>query len=192
MQKRILLVEDEAIVRMDIAMLLKDAGCSVVGEAGNGEEAVELVHERQPDLIIMDIKMPKMDGLKAGRIISQKAAIPILFLTAYSQQEFINKAKDSHAVGYLVKPIAKERLIPAVEMALHQGEVVKKLQTKVDQADKRLKSRKQTEQAKGLLMKQFGYSEEAAYNKLRKISMNKQVPMAKVAVKVLEKYASKA
>ncbi|ARI76309.1 ANTAR domain-containing response regulator [Halobacillus mangrovi] len=189
MSKRILLVEDESIVRMDIALLLQDAGFNIAGEAGDGEKAIELAHELEPDLIIMDIKMPKLDGLKASKIISQKYNIPILLLTAYSQQEFIEKAKEANIVGYIVKPISEDRLIPAVEIALHQGMVSERYRVQVKEADNRLKKRKVVERAKGLLMEHFGYSDEASYKKMREISMNKQMPLEKVALKILKKYS---
>ncbi|GEN54572.1 ANTAR domain-containing response regulator [Halobacillus faecis] len=189
MGKRILLVEDESIVRMDIALLLQDSGFDIVGEAGDGEKAIELAYELQPDLIIMDIKMPKMDGLKASKVISQKFNIPILLLTAYSQQEFIEKAKEANIVGYIVKPISEDRLIPAVEIALHQGVVSERYRVKVKEADNRLKKRKVVERAKGLLMDQFGYTDEVSYKKMREISMNKQWPLEKVATKILKKYS---
>ncbi|MFG6114787.1 ANTAR domain-containing response regulator [Halobacillus sp. MO56] len=191
MNKRIVLVEDESIVRMDISMILEDAGYEVVGEAGDGERAIEVVHEKQPDLIIMDIKMPKLNGLKASKIISQKFNIPILLLTAYSQQDFIDKAKEANIVGYIVKPVSDDRLIPAVEIALHQGDVSEQYREKVKEANHRLEERKVVEKAKGILMDRFGYSEEVSYKKMRKTSMNKQVPLERVAKHIVKKYSTK-
>ncbi|WP_173915393.1 ANTAR domain-containing response regulator [Halobacillus sp. Marseille-Q1614] len=189
MSKKILLVEDESIVRMDISLMLQDAGFEVIGEAGDGEKAIELAESLKPDLIIMDIKMPKLNGLKASKIISKMFNIPILLLTAYSQQEFIEKAKEANIVGYIVKPVAENRLIPAVEIALHQGEVSERYRSEVKEADARLEARKTVERAKGLLMEEFGYSEDTSYKKLRKISMNKQWTLEKVAQQVLRKYS---
>ncbi len=182
-------MEDESIVRMDIALLLQDSGFEIVGEAGDGEKAIELAYELQPDLIIMDIKMPKMDGLKASKVISKQFNIPILLLTAYSQQEFIEKAKEANIVGYVVKPISEDRLVPAVEIALHQGVVSERYRVKVKEADNRLKKRKVVERAKGLLMEQYNCSDEVSYKKMREISMNKQWPLEKVAKKILKKYS---
>ncbi|MFC7392341.1 ANTAR domain-containing response regulator [Scopulibacillus cellulosilyticus] len=190
MGKKILLVEDESIVRMDLAFMLKDAGYDVIGEAGDGEKAIELTYKLKPDLIIMDIKMPKMNGLKASQIISDKFNIPILLLTAYSQQEFIDKAKKANIVGYLVKPVSESSLVPAVEIALNQAVKAVEYQKKIDLANQKLKNRKMIEKAKGVLMTRFNICEENAYNKMRQISMNKQVTMEKVAKHILLKYSS--
>src|SRR4051812_1471088 len=116
MKKRIIVVEDESIVRLDVSLMLKDAGYDVVAEAADGEKAIELAYSLKPDLMIMDIKMPKLNGLKASEIISNKFNIPILLLTAYSQKEYIEKAKKANILGYLVKPISEANLIPAVEI----------------------------------------------------------------------------
>lgn len=190
MTKRIVLVEDESIVRMDVKMILQDEGYDVVGEAGDGERAIELVDKLQPDLIIMDIKMPKLNGLKASKIISQKYNIPILLLTAYSQKDFIDMAKEANIVGYVVKPVSSDRLIPSVEIALHQAEVSELYRHKVKEANEQLEERKLVEKAKGLLMERFQYSEEMAFKKMRKTSMNKQVPLKRVAKHVIKKYKS--
>lgn len=185
--KRILIVDDESIVRMDLAAMLEEQGYDVVGEAGNGEEAIERAIRLVPDLIMMDIKMPVMDGLKASTILSKKLDVPILLLTAYSQQTFVERAKVRTITGYLVKPIAESQLIPAVEMALHQGEIQRSLIEESASANRKLHERKQIEQAKGILMKHSGCSEEDAYAKMRRISMEKQVPLVKVAHHVLKK-----
>ncbi|ASN04336.1 ANTAR domain-containing response regulator [Virgibacillus necropolis] len=190
MKKRIVLVEDESIARMDISLTLQDAGYEVVGQAGNGEKAIEVVHECQPDLIIMDIKMPKLNGLKASKIISQKFNIPILLLTAYSQQDFIDKAKESNIVGYIVKPVSGDRLIPSIEIALHQSEVSNQYRKEIKEAKDHLNERKVIEKAKGILMERFNYSEENAFKKIRTISMNKQVTLGRVAKHIIKKYSS--
>lgn len=190
MSKRIVLVEDESIVRMDVKMILEDAGYDVVGEAGNGEKAIEVVDQVKPDLIIMDIKMPKMNGLKASKIISQKFKTPILLLTAYSQKDFVDKAKEANIVGYIVKPVSSDRLIPAIEIALHQAEVSRHYEQKVVEADRQLQERKLIEKAKGILMERFGYTEEVSFKKMRKTSMNKQVTLEKVAKYIIKKYSN--
>lgn len=187
MAKRIMLVEDESIVRLDIAMMLKDAGFEVVAEAGDGEKAVELAYKLKPDLIIMDIKMPKLNGLKASEIIA-KFNIPIILLTAYSQREYIDKAKQANIFGYLVKPISEASLIPAVEIALKQAENTNAYKEKVEEMDEKLKNRKIVEKAKGILMEQFSMTEEVAYQKIRTLSMNKQVTLEKIAKQILVKY----
>jgi two-component system, response regulator PdtaR len=188
--KRIMIVEDESIVRLDLSMMLSDNGYEIVGEAGDGEKAVELAFALKPDLIIMDIKMPKLNGLKASEIISNKYNIPILLLTAYSQREFIDKAKKANIVGYLVKPIAESNLIPAVEIALQQAENAKMYEQKVQEMNNELKKRKIVEKAKGILMDKYNLTEDRAFKKMRTISMKKQVTLEKLAKHIIEKYGT--
>lgn len=181
MVKRILVVEDESIVLLDITIMLKDAGYDVVGHARDGEKAVELAHALQPDLVLMDIKMPKMNGLKASEVISNTFQIPVLLLTAFSQREYIDEAKRANIVGFLVKPITEANLIPAVEIALLQAANVKKYQERNAQLDETLTNRKVIEKAKGIIMKRKKVTEETAYKKLRRLSMDKQLSMETVA-----------
>lgn len=188
MKKRIMVVEDESIVRMDISLMLEDAGYRVVAQAGDGEKAVEQAFEQKPDLIIMDIKMPKLNGLKASEIISNRTGTPILLLTAYSQKEFVDKAKEANIFGYIVKPVTDSSLIPAVEIALKQAEQSSKFREKINQMENKLKSRKIIEKAKGILMRRMNLPEDAAFQKMRKISMDKQVPLEKIARRIIVKY----
>jgi response regulator NasT len=190
MKKRIMLVEDESIVRLDVAMMLEDAGYEVIAQAGDGEKAVELAFSLKPDLIIMDIKMPKLNGLKASEIISKSSHTPILLLTAYSQKEYIDKAKQANIMGYLVKPISEANLIPAVEIALRQSENANVYREQVENMNKQLMDRKMIEKAKGIIMKKLNLSEEEAFKKMRKISMNKQVTLENVAKQIILKYNS--
>jgi len=183
--KRILVVEDESIVLLDITIMLKDAGFDVVGHARNGEKAIELAHALQPDLVLMDIKMPKMNGLKASDVISNTFQIPVLLLTAFSQREYIDEAKRANIVGYLVKPITEANLIPAVEIALLQAANTKKYQERNAQLDETLTNRKVIEKAKGIIMKRKNVTEEIAYNKLRRLSMDKQLSMETVARRII-------
>lgn len=185
MDKRILVVEDESIVLLDITIMLKDAGFDVVGHARNGEKAIELAHALQPDLVLMDIKMPKMNGLKASDVISNTFRIPVLLLTAFSQREYIDEAKRANIVGYLVKPITEANLIPAVEIALLQAANTKKYQERNAQLDETLTNRKVIEKAKGIIMKRKNVTEEIAYNKLRRLSMDKQLSMETVARRII-------
>ncbi|MFA1714920.1 ANTAR domain-containing response regulator [Peribacillus frigoritolerans] len=185
MVKRILVVEDESIVLLDITIMLKDAGFDVVGHARNGEKAIELAHALQPDLVLMDIKMPKMNGLKASDVISNTFQIPVLLLTAFSQREYIDEAKRANIVGYLVKPITEANLIPAVEIALLQAANTKKYQERYAQLDETLTNRKVIEKAKGIIMKRKNVTEEIAYNKLRRLSMDKQLSMETVARRII-------
>jgi len=183
--KRILVVEDESILLLDITIMLKDAGFDVVGHARNGEKAIELAHALQPDLVLMDIKMPKMNGLKASDVISNTFQIPVLLLTAFSQREYIDEAKRANIVGYLVKPITEANLIPAVEIALLQAANTKKYQERNAQLDETLTNRKVIEKAKGIIMKRKNVTEEIAYNKLRRLSMDKQLSMETVARRII-------
>ncbi|MET1181050.1 response regulator [Peribacillus simplex] len=185
MVKRILVVEDESIVLLDITIMLKDAGFDVVGHARNGEKAIELAHALQPDLVLMDIKMPKMNGLKASDVISNTFQIPVLLLTAFSQREYIDEAKRANIVGYLVKPITEANLIPAVEIALQQAANTKKHQERNAQLDETLTNRKVIEKAKGIIMKRKNVTEEIAYNKLRRLSMDKQLSIETVARRII-------
>ncbi|MHA6259269.1 ANTAR domain-containing response regulator [Sporosarcina sp. CAU 1771] len=181
MKKRILIVEDESIIRMDLSSIFTANGYEVVGEAGDGEKAIELAFELQPDLIVMDIKMPKLDGLKASKIISGKLDVPIILLTAYSQKEFIEQAKHANVVAYLVKPVSEVNLIPAVEVAFHQAEKIQEIRDSVSAAKNELEQRKLVEKAKGLLMEKEGLSEDEAYQKIRRTSMNKHQSMLKTS-----------
>jgi two-component system, response regulator PdtaR len=187
-KKRIIVVEDESIVRLDVTIMLEDAGYEVIAQAGDGEKAVELAFSLKPDLIIMDIKMPKLNGLKASEIISKKMNTPILILTAYSQREYIDKAKQANIMGYLVKPITEANLIPAVEIALKQAENTQVYREQVENMNKQLLVRKMVEKAKGILMEKYNLPEEAAFRKMRNISMNKQVPLENVAKQIILKY----
>lgn len=187
-KKRIIVVEDESIVRLDVTIMLEDAGYEVIAQAGDGEKAVELAFSLKPDLIIMDIKMPKLNGLKASEIISKKMNTPILILTAYSQREYIDKAKQANIMGYLVKPITEANLIPAVEIALRQAENTQVYREQVENMNKQLLDRKMVEKAKGILMEKYNLPEDDAFRKMRKISMNKQVPMENVAKQIILKY----
>lgn len=184
-KKRIIVVEDESIVRLDVTIMLEDAGYEVIAQAGDGEKAVELAFALKPDLIIMDIKMPKLNGLKASEIISKKMNTPILILTAYSQREYIDKAKQANIMGYLVKPITEANLIPAVEIALRQAENTQVYREQVENMNKQLLDRKMVEKAKGILMEKYNLPEDDAFRKMRKISMNKQVPMENVAKQII-------
>jgi AmiR/NasT family two-component response regulator len=185
MKPSIVIVEDESILRMDLKEMIEEAGYRVIGEAGDGEKAIELAHQLKPDLIIMDIKMPKLNGLKASEIISKSLQLPILLLTAYSQRDFVQKAKQANIVGYLVKPITEANLIPAIEIALAQAQRITKYKQDIGSLHKRLEVRKLVEKAKGVLMSQQNLSEESAYQTMRKKSMKKQVSMEQMAHTIL-------
>ena len=185
MKKKILIVEDESIIRLDLSSIFTENGYEVVGEAGDGEKAIELAFSLQPDLIIMDIKMPKLDGLKASKIISNKMDVPIILLTAYSQKEFVEQSKYANVVAYLVKPVSEVDLIPAAEVALNQAEKVRKIRESVTLAEQQLEERKVVDKAKGLLMEKQGLSENEAYQQIRKSSMDLHQSMIKTAKSII-------
>lgn len=148
MKARLLLIEDESIFRMDMRDMLEDEGYEIIGEAGDGEKGIELAFKHKPDLIIMDIKMPKLDGLRASQIICRSLPTPILLLTAYSQREYVEKAKQSNIVSYLVKPITEASFVPAVEIALAQAKRLKQKDIQAEELRNVIQSRKEIERAK--------------------------------------------
>ncbi|QSO55041.1 response regulator [Alicyclobacillus curvatus] len=176
-----MLVDDESVVRIDMREMLLLEGYDVVAEASNGETAIEQALLHRPDLIIMDVKMPKMDGLTASRIIYQKTHIPILVLTAYNQSQLIDDAKAAGIISYLVKPVTESDLVPAIEMALAQAERLKRLADEMDKLESQLKERKFVERAKGMLMDREGLSESQAYQRIRRQAMNQQTTVAAIA-----------
>jgi AmiR/NasT family two-component response regulator len=185
-KSRIMVVDDESIIRMDIKEMLLDAGYDVVAEANSGELAIELAGIHRPDLIVMDVKMPRMNGIKASRIIQQTWQIPVVLLTAYSQTEFIEEAKNAQIVGYLVKPITENDLIPAIEIALGQSKRLHSLMGNIKKLEQKIEDQKVIEKAKGILMEVEQLNEEAAYNKIRSYSMNHQLEMVVVAHEIIQ------
>jgi response regulator NasT len=181
---RILIADDEAVVRMDLREMLEESGYEVVGEASDGERAVELGEEKKPDLAILDIKMPKMNGLEAAEKLMEKG-VATLVLTAYTDREFIDRAKEIGVLAYLVKPFNKESLIAAIEMAMARFRELQELRKEVSSLREALEVRKLVERAKGLLMKHLGISEEDAYRYLQKRSMEYRKPMKEVAEAVI-------
>ncbi|MBC7330683.1 response regulator [bacterium] len=181
---RILIADDEAVVRMDLREMLEESGYEVVGEAGDGERAVEVGEEKKPDLAILDIKMPKMNGLEAAEKLMEKG-IATLVLTAYADREFIDRAKEIGVLAYLVKPFSKESLIAAIEMAMARFRELQELRKEVSSLREALEVRKLVERAKGLLMKHLGIGEEDAYRYLQRRSMEYRKPMKEVAEAVI-------
>ncbi|WEG72785.1 ANTAR domain-containing response regulator [Vagococcus intermedius] len=178
----IIIVDDEPLTRVDLREMLEIAGYNVVGEATDGFEAIELCKKHQPDLVIMDVQMPILDGLSAGKkIMSEKMAKAILMLTAFSDETNRKKALEFGAVGYLVKPLDEKSFIPMVEMGVAKGKEVDKLQNDVTKLSEKLENRKTIEKAKGIIMKANGINEETAYQQIRKLSMDKRCPMIEVA-----------
>ncbi|MFC9539520.1 ANTAR domain-containing response regulator [Lysinibacillus sp. NPDC056959] len=151
MKKRILIAEDEPIIRMDLKMLLRKNGYEVVGEAGNGDRAIELAFKLKPDLVLMDIEMPKLNGLKASEVIGRQLDIPVLLITAYSQKEFIEKSRQDNIMGYLVKPVTEGSLIPAMMIALQQAKRTQTLKQSLHLTQAKIQKRKMIERTKGQL-----------------------------------------
>lgn len=178
---RLMVVEDESILRMDIKEMLIENGYEVVAEANSGDKAIELAATRKPDLIVMDIKMPKMNGIKASRIIYQAFQIPVLLLTAYSERDLVEEAKNAHILGYLVKPVTERDLIPAVEIALAQANRLKAMANDIKKMEEKIQDQKIIQRAKGILMEVYQVSEEQAFKMLRSYSMNHGMTMRKVA-----------
>ena len=182
MKKKIVIADDEPITRIDLREILEEANYDVVGEATDGFDAVELCKKHLPDLVLMDIKMPLLDGINAANIImKEELANSVILLTAYSGKEFIEKAKVAGVMGYLVKPIDDKSLLPAVEIALSKGKEIKKMKRDIKKANEKLEARKKIEKAKGILMRKNGMNEDEAYNKIRALSMNKRVSMKEIA-----------
>ena len=151
-ERRVLVAEDEALIRLDLVEMLREEGYQVVGEAGDGQEAVRLAEELRPDLVILDIKMPKMDGIEAASNIAGDRIAPVVILTAFSQRDLVERARDAGAMAYLVKPFAKRDLVPAIELAVSRFTEVQALEAEVNDLNERLEARKTIEKAKGLLM----------------------------------------
>lgn len=178
----IVIVDDEPITRLDIRDILTAAGYEVVGEAADGFEAIEMCKKTHPQVVIMDIQMPILDGLKAGKkIIQDRLADSIVFLSAYSDLENTEKAKKLGAVGYLVKPLDEKSLIPTIEMSMARGRETQELMNEIEKLKNKLEERKVIERAKGILVKENHISEAEAYQLIRKLSMDKRAPMGEIA-----------
>ncbi|PID54579.1 MAG: response regulator [Micrococcales bacterium] len=183
--RRVVVAEDEAIIRMDIVEILRDSGYEVVAEAGDGEAAVAAVREHKPDLVVMDVKMPVMDGITAAETISRERLAPVVMLTAFSQTELVERARDAGAMAYVVKPFSASDLLPAAEIALSRHAEITALESEVADLQERFEIRKQVERAKGLLMSAMGMSEPEAFRWIQKTSMDRRLSMREVAEVVL-------
>ncbi|WP_405151572.1 response regulator [Sphaerisporangium sp. NBC_01403] len=185
-QRRVVIAEDEALIRLDLKEMLEEEGYAVVGEAGDGESAVKLALEQRPDLVILDVKMPILDGISAAeRIVSERVA-PCLILTAFSQRDLVERARDAGAMAYLVKPFTKSDLVPAIEMAVSRHEEIAALEREVSTLGERLETRKLVERAKGLLMAEHGWTEPQAFRWIQKASMDRRMSMRQVAQAVVQ------
>jgi response regulator NasT len=178
---RIMLVDDESIIRLDLREMLKEHGHEIVGEASDGQMAIDLASQLAPDLILMDIKMPTMDGLEAVRRINQNRRIPTIMLTAYSQPELVEQAVELGVFAFLVKPIKEHDILPTIEVVLARAEEMQTLEKEVGSLKETLETRKLVEKAKGILMESYGLSEAAAFRRIQKLSMDKRKPLKEIA-----------
>ena len=183
--RRVVVAEDESLIRMDIVETLRDKGFDVVGEAGDGNKAVELAFALKPDLMVMDIKMPDLDGLSAAEKISE-LKIPVVLLTAFSQQELVTRAAEVGAMAFLVKPFSPQDLLPAIEIALSRHAQLVALETEIQDLGERLETRKLVEQAKAVLSEKMKLTEPEAFRWIQKASMDRRLSMADVSRTVLD------
>ncbi|MGP3954227.1 ANTAR domain-containing response regulator [Streptomyces sp. 7N604] len=183
---RVVIAEDEALIRLDLKEMLEEEGYTVVGEAGDGQTAVELAREHRPDLVILDVKMPVLDGISAAEKIALESIAPVLMLTAFSQRELVERARDAGAMAYLVKPFSKSDVVPAIEMAVSRFTELKALEKEVADLSQRLETRKLVDRAKSILQTQYGLSEPAAFRWIQKTSMDRRLSMQQVAEAVIE------
>ncbi|HWJ64508.1 MAG TPA: response regulator [Acidimicrobiales bacterium] len=186
MPTRVVIAEDEAIIRLDLKETLEEEGYEVVAETGRGDEAVELVREHNPDVAILDIKMPGLDGLSAAREIAGERRAAVLILTAFSQRDLIERARDAGALAYLVKPFQKADLFPAIEVALGRFQELKALHDQATSLEEQLETRKVVDRAKGQLMDRGGLTEAAAFAFIQKTAMAERQTMKAVAQRVLD------
>lgn len=182
---RVVVAEDEAIIRLDLKELLEEEGFDVVGETGRGDEAVELVRALRPELAILDIKMPGLDGLSAARQITADRLAAVLILTAFSQRDLVEQARDAGAMSYIVKPFQKSDLIPAIDVALGRHAELTSLEDEVSDLAERLEARKMIDRAKGTLMDQHGMTEAASWRFLQTEAMNRRTKVHEIAAQVV-------
>ena len=181
-----MVAEDEALIRMDLVEMLAEEGYDVVGQAVDGARAVELAEEHRPDLVILDVKMPVLDGISAAERIAAERIAPVVILTAFSQRELVERARDAGAMAYLVKPFTKADLVPAIEMAVSRFAEIRALDTEIGTLRERLEVRKLLDRAKGLLQSEHGLSEPDAFRWIQKTSMDRRLTMRTVAEAVIE------
>ncbi len=175
------IAEDEALIRLDLAEMLAEEGYTVVGQAGDGERAVELVTEHRPDLVVLDVKMPKLDGISAAAQIAEQRIAPVVILTAFSQRDLVERARDAGAMAYVVKPFGKDDLVPAIEMARSRFAELQMLEAEVADLTERLETRKLVDRAKGILQQTLSVSEPDAFRWIQKTAMDLRLSMRDVA-----------
>lgn len=190
--RRVVVAEDEALIRLDLVEMLREEGYDVVGEAGDGEEAVRLTRELTPDLVVLDVKMPVLDGLSAAEQIGKAGLAPCVMLTAFSQAELVERARDAGAMAYVVKPFTSADLVPAIEIAVSRYAELKTLEAEVADLGERFETRKRVDRAKGVLMKKLGLSEPEAFRWIQKTSMDRRLSMREVSDAVVSGMAEPA
>ena len=188
--RTVVIAEDEALIRLDLREMLEEEGYRVVAEAADGETAVDLVTEHRPDLAVLDVKMPRLDGISAAERIAAARIAPVVMLTAFSQRELVDRARAAGAMAYLVKPFSKADLVPAVEMAMARFDELTALESQVTDLQERLETRKLVDRAKGVLQDRHGLDEAAAYRWVQRTSMDRRLTMRQVAELVLAEPAS--
>ncbi|GAA3822357.1 ANTAR domain-containing response regulator [Nocardioides panacisoli] len=179
--RTVLIAEDETLIRMDLAEMLAEEGYDVVGQAGDGQKAVELAEQLRPDLVILDVKMPVLDGIAAAEQIAEKRIAPVVMLTAFSQRDLVERAREAGAMSYLVKPFTQSDLVPAIEMAVSRYAELAELEAQVTDLTDRLETRKAVERAKGILQEQLDLSESEAFRWIQKTAMDLRMSMREVA-----------
>ncbi len=184
-QTRIVIADDESLIRMNLKETLVGLGYLVVGEAGDGVSAINLARELRPDLVVMDIKMPKLDGIQAAEVLTQERIAPVLLLTAYSDRQLVDRAKEAGVVNYLVKPFREADLLPALEIAMARFTELRAMDKQIGDLKELIETRKVVERAKGLLMEQQGLNEADAFRKIQQLSMNTRKPMKEIAQAIL-------
>jgi AmiR/NasT family two-component response regulator len=182
---RVLIAEDEALIRMDLAEMLVEEGYDVVGQAADGEQAIALAEELRPDLVVCDVKMPKLDGIAAAQRIAEQRIAPVVILTAFAQRDLVERARDAGAMAYLVKPFSRNDLVPAIEMAMSRFAELHALEKEVGDLTERLETRKAVDRAKSVLQKDLGLSEPDAFRWIQKTAMDLRLSMRQVADGVL-------
>lgn len=178
---RVIIADDESVIRADLREMLTNLNYLVVGEAGDGESAVNMARQLKPNVVIMDIKMPDMDGIEAASIMTKEKIAPVLLLTAYAQRDLVDRAKEAGVVGYLVKPFREQEIVPAIEIALARFSEFRELEKEVGDLNETLETRKLVDRAKGILMDTQGLTEQEAFRKIQKMSMNSRKPMKEIA-----------
>ncbi|MFT8856738.1 ANTAR domain-containing response regulator [Bifidobacterium aquikefiri] len=188
--RTVVVAEDESLIRLDIVEALGDAGYDVVGEAASGQEALDFTRKMKPDVVVMDVKMPGMDGITAAKEIGKDNLAPVVMLTAFSQQKLVEKAAEAGAMAYVVKPFVPEKLLPALEVAITRFEQINTLRDEVSDLKARFEARKRVDRAKGLLMEKMGVTESEAFRWIQKTSMDRRLTMQEVADAVIAQVES--